>query len=222
MIKAALADPGPAGDLPERSAFIAELPEDLGDEWQHIGFFIDESGHWLSTPVRLQAQIAEAGMIIRPAPQRPVEFAVCLFDRQIVDAGEAPLHQPLSVEFPILIAVGTKPVAAVVMPFIGEANSDPVAGEGPELLDQPVIKFFRPFAGEEGDNLLAAGDEFGPVPPLAVRRVDERDLLRVTAVPAIFRQTDFGGGGFCGEREVSARSSFGSSSKKCNDEFCID
>ena len=53
-------------------------------------------------------------------------FAVALFDRQIIDAGDAQTHQAMFVEFPVLVAVAAEPVAAVVMPFIGKAYGDAV------------------------------------------------------------------------------------------------
>jgi hypothetical protein len=39
------------------------------------------------------------------------------------------------------------------MVLIGEADGDTVAGESPELLDQPIVEFPRPFASEEGLDL---------------------------------------------------------------------
>ncbi len=51
-------------------------------------------------------------MIGRPrAGAVPVKFPLDPLDREIVDAGDAPLHEAVVGEFPILIAVGTKPVA---------------------------------------------------------------------------------------------------------------
>ena len=45
------------------------------------------------------------------------------------------------VELPVLIAVSAKPVAAIVMVFVGKPNGDAVAHEGPQFLDQPVVEF---------------------------------------------------------------------------------
>lgn len=66
------------------------------------------------------------------------------------------MHQPVGREFPVLVAVGAKPLAAVVMPFIGKSDRDAIAGKGPEFLDQPIVQFARPFAGQECDDLGAA------------------------------------------------------------------
>ena len=110
-------------------------------------------------------------MIRRAGALRPAIEAFGFGDRPVVDAGEAPLHQIFAVERPIFVTVGTEPLAAVVMPLIGEAHGDAVAGEGPKLLDQAVVQFTRPFAGQEFDDLGAANRKLGPVPPLAVGRI---------------------------------------------------
>jgi len=73
-------------------------------------------------------------------------FALALRDREIVDAGDTPTHQTVVIEFPVFVAVATKPAAAVVVPFAGEARRDPVLMEAPDLLDQSVIEFSPPFA----------------------------------------------------------------------------
>ena len=55
------------------------------------------------------------------------------------------------------------PVAAVVMPFVGEAHGDAVVGECPDFLDQPVVELARPFAAQKRLDRLAAGKKFGAV-----------------------------------------------------------
>src|SRR5438105_12429886 len=100
-------------------------------------------------------------------------FAFIFDDRQIVDAGNAPAHQAVLVEFPVLVAVAAKPVAAVVVPFIGEAHADAVLPKSPDLLDQSVVEPALPFAGEEGSDRVAALQEFGAVAPAAVARIGE-------------------------------------------------
>src|SRR5271169_1761211 len=95
-------------------------------------------------------EVGEARMVVWPAPQRPVEFALLLSDRMFVNAGEAPGHQTISIELPVLVAIGPEPVAAVVAVFVGEARSDPVASERPQLVAQPIVQFVRPFAREKG------------------------------------------------------------------------
>src|SRR6202012_4343424 len=98
------------------------------------------------------------------------------------------------------VAVGTEPVAAVVVPLVGEAHGDAIAGECPQFLDQAGFLFFLPLSGQERDDVVATIDEFGAVTPLAVDGVSESDLGRVATVPAVLGQTDFLHGGFMGER----------------------
>src|SRR4051794_18715690 len=107
-------------------------------------------------------------MAVGPPTQRPVIFAVALPDRQIVDAGDPKPHQPFIVELPVLVAVTSKPAAAVVVPFIGKAHRDPVVVERPYLLDQPVIEFAVPFARQERLDCFAPLQEFRAVTPPAV------------------------------------------------------
>src|SRR6185369_6243142 len=107
--------------------------------------------------------------------------------------------QAVLVEFPIFIAVGAEPGAAVVMPFIGEAHGDAVALPGPHFLDQTIIMFLGPFASQEGDDLLPPRNELRAVAPAAVRAVSQRHPVRITAVPAILGGTRLLRGGFGGE-----------------------
>ena len=65
---------------------------------------------------------------------------------QVINAGDPLLHEAMLVKFPVLIAIGPDPVSGVVMTFVSRTHGDPVAGESPELLDQPVIEFPRSFA----------------------------------------------------------------------------
>ncbi len=138
-------------------------------------------------------------MVVRPAPQRPAEQPLVLADRQVVDAGVTFVHQSLLVERPVLVAVGAEPVARVVVPFIGEAHGDAVAGKRPEFLDQPVLLLALPLAAEEFDDPLAAADEGRAIAPDAVGTVGQRDALRVAAVPAVLGGADLLRGGFGGE-----------------------
>src|SRR5262245_2067349 len=82
-----------------------------------------------------EAEILQPRVIVRPPAERPVILALALGDRPVVDAGDAPAHQAVLVELPVLVAVRAEPVAAVVAPLIGEAHGDAVAGKGPQPLD---------------------------------------------------------------------------------------
>jgi hypothetical protein len=50
------------------------------------------------------------------------------------------------VEFPVFIAIGAVPLAAVVAPFVGKAHGDALFAEGPQFLDQPVFLLALPFS----------------------------------------------------------------------------
>ena len=88
-------------------------------------------------------------MIVGPTPLRPMKLALGVRDRQVVYGGDAAAHEAGLVELPVLVAIGTKPMAAVVAPFIGEAHGDAVEVEGPDLLDQAIFDLARPFAREK-------------------------------------------------------------------------
>lgn len=115
-------------------------------------------------------------MVIRAPAKSPVKLTIRLGNRKVVDRSDAKLHQSAVVKLPILIAVGPEPVAAVVMKLIDEGHRDPIAGEGPHFLDEPVVKLTPPFAGEECHDLRAALDEFSAIAPFAVFCVGQRDL----------------------------------------------
>src|SRR5215813_9155212 len=139
-------------------------------------------------------------MIVGTATERPMVLALVGGDRQVVDAGDAPPHQALGVELPVLVAVAAKPVAAVVVPFVGEAHRDAVAGECPHFLDQAVVELALPFARQERHDLVAAVQEFGAVAPPAVGRVGERDARRIARVPGVLGHARLLRGRFGGER----------------------
>lgn len=63
-------------------------------------------------------------MIVGSWALRPMKFAFGFGNRQIVNAGMTLFHQAIFVEFPILIAVGAKPVAGRIVPFIGKAHGN--------------------------------------------------------------------------------------------------
>lgn len=82
-------------------------------------------------------------MIVGPPPFRPVEFALALGNRHIVDAGMAQRHQAGRVEFPVLLAVRAKPVACIVVPFIRKAYGDAVSAKLPGQAASSCLKIPR-------------------------------------------------------------------------------
>src|SRR5262249_45224980 len=145
------------------------------------------SGHssCASFIVLLKAEIAQWGMIIRPATEWPVVFALTVFDREIIDAGDPPPHQAFRVELPILVSVAAKPVTGIIVPFIGKAHGDPIVAESPHLLNQSVIELAIPLAREERLDLLAPMNELGTVSRNAVGGIGESYAGRVAGIPGV-------------------------------------
>src|SRR5690242_12251286 len=138
-------------------------------------------------------------MLGRTRACRPAVKARRFSDRQIVDAGVALAHQSVLVERPILVAVRAIPLAGIVVPFVREAHGDAVFGTGPELLDQAIIELFRPFALEECDDRVAAGEEFSAIAPSTIDAVRKRYTLGVAAVPSVLGHPHLQDRGFARE-----------------------
>jgi hypothetical protein len=100
-------------------------------------------------------------------------------NRNVVDGGFAAAHQAVLVELPLLVAVGSIPLAGAVMPFILKPHRDAVAVETPEILDQTVVMLLLPLAGEERDDGGAALKHFRAVTPAAVLGIGQRHPHRV-------------------------------------------
>ena len=136
----------------------------------------------------LKSELAQTWMIVRSTAERPMKFALAFLNRRVIDAGDAQAHQACLIELPVLIAIAAKPVAAVVVPFIGEAHGDAVVVKGPNLLDQAIVEFALPFAGQEGLDGRATLQELGAIPPPAIGRIGERDPGWIARVPGILGQ----------------------------------
>src|SRR5579863_595446 len=74
------------------------------------------------------------------------------------------------------------------MEFIGKAHGNAAAVERPKLFDQAVVQFASPLALEKRNNFLASIQKFRAVSPPGIRGVSQRDLIRVTRIPTIFRE----------------------------------
>jgi hypothetical protein len=129
-----------------------------------------------------------------------MEAAILLRDLDVVDRGLAPLHQAVLVELPLLVAIGAMPLACCIVPLVLKSHRDAVVVERPEILDQAIVEFFRPFAPEERDDRRAALKELRAIAPAAVLGVGERHAFGIARVPGVFRHSSFLGGGFSGER----------------------
>src|SRR5580693_10008346 len=128
-------------------------------------------------------------MLIGASTEEPVIFALATFDRQVVDACDPPSHQAVLVELPILVAIATKPIAGIVVPFICKAHGYPVVAKRPDLLDQPVLQLANPLAYEEGFDGFTATNELGAVAPDAIHRIGERYFGGIARVPGILGET---------------------------------
>src|SRR5262245_9698315 len=125
-------------------------------------------------------------MLVGPSPEWRMVQALAGYDGQVIDAGDTSAHQPVLVEFPILVAVAAEPVTAVVVPLVGETDGDSVITEGPHLLDQAVIQLPVPLAREKSFYGVAALEEFRTIAPLTVDGVGVCHLGGIASVPSIF------------------------------------
>src|ERR1700752_702343 len=80
------------------------------------------------------------------------------------------------VELLILVAIATKPVAGIVVPFICKAHRHTIVAKRPDLLDQPILQIANPLAYEECLDGLAAKNELGAVTPDAIHRIGNATL----------------------------------------------
>ena len=80
----------------------------------------------LPLDVLSESEVAQTGVVVRPGAQRPVKLTVFLADWQVIDARMTHRHQAVCIKLPVLIAERAKPVSRIVMPFIREANGDPM------------------------------------------------------------------------------------------------
>ena len=62
-------------------------------------------------PAPMPIERADVGVIGGSGALRPAELAVALANRLIVDARESPTHEPGVVELPVLVTIGSQPVA---------------------------------------------------------------------------------------------------------------
>ena len=119
-------------------------------------------------------------MAVRAPPDRPVVQAIALADRKVVDAGNVASHQAALVKLPILVAERPKPVAAVVMPLIGETYRDAVLAECPDFFYQAIVKLAVPFALQEGLDVGATLKKLRAIAPATVCCVGKRNASERT------------------------------------------
>src|SRR5882757_2540616 len=103
------------------------------------------------------------------------------------------------IEFPVLIAVTTEPLPAIVMPFVGKPDRNAVHGKCPELFDQAVVEFASPLTAEKCLDCLPALDELGAISPAAIRRVSQCHTSRIARIPSVFGHANFLSSAVCAE-----------------------
>src|SRR5689334_5494606 len=124
------------------------------------------------SPQALHPQFAQAGMAGRPgAGASPEEFALILADRDVVDAGFTPPHQAVIIELPLLVPIGTVPIAGIIVPFVLKTHRNAIGSERPQLLNQAVVQFASPFSPQKFNDCMAAFEELGPITPSAILAV---------------------------------------------------
>jgi hypothetical protein len=94
---------------------------------------------WVAIAVALtglvsEAEVTEPRVNVGAATKRLEKMPLGFCDGVFVDAGEARSHQTVSVEAPVFVAIGAKPLPVVVVIFVGEPYRDTVSGKGPEFL----------------------------------------------------------------------------------------
>src|SRR5260370_25962783 len=77
------------------------------------------------------------------------------------------------------------PVTGGIGPLVLISHGDSVVGEGPQVLDEPVIELPFPLAGKESADRSAAGYEFTAVAPDRVLSVGQGHAVLVAGVPAV-------------------------------------
>src|ERR1700761_8939388 len=106
-------------------------------------------------------------------------------DGEVIDARVSNAHEPVFVEFPVLVSVRTMPLASLVMRLIGETDSNASFTVGPKLFDEPIVQLFRPLAPQECHDGIPADKELRAIAPTRIGRVGKRDCLWISRVPRI-------------------------------------
>ena len=91
----------------------------------------------------------------------------------------------------MLIAIGAKPMAGGIVPFILEAHGNMIFVKRPKLLDEAIVEFASPLPGKEFDDGRAPMEKFRAVPPPAVFRIGKRHPGGIAAIPGILGKANF-------------------------------
>src|ERR1700737_4067514 len=76
------------------------------------------------------------------------------------------------------------------MPLVCKTHRNAIIVKRPQLLDESIVQFLRPFSSEKGDNLCSSVHKLGPISPSRVECVGERHFLSITGIPSVFSQAN--------------------------------
>ena len=141
--------------------------------------------YWGGFALLLQTEFGKPGVIVGAGAQGPKKLAVGIFDREVIDASEAPCYEAVAGESPVLVAERAEPVSAVIVPLVGKPDCDPASVKGPQFPDQPIVLLSNPLPCEKANDALTPGKKLCAVPPHAVNRVRGRDLVWIAGVPGV-------------------------------------
>src|SRR5215471_12034504 len=136
----------------------------------------------------LESQVTQPWVIIGTAPEWPVIFAIRFQNRTIIDGRMPYCHEPVVIEFPVLIAVRAIPVTRIIVPFISEAYRDAVSSKRPEFLDESIVQFLCPLARKKSDDFVSPANELRSISPARVDRVGQGNFSWITSIPAVFSE----------------------------------
>src|ERR1700722_487110 len=109
-----------------------------------------------------------------------------LFDRRIINTRDSPPHESFRIKVPQLNTIRPKPLARIFVPFVFEADRNPIIVKRPQCLLQPVVQLSSPFAMEKRLGLLAPRQKFRAVAPFRIHGICQHDPLRIAHIPQIF------------------------------------
>lgn len=129
-------------------------------------------------------------MSIGASPEGPVELSLIFSDPEFVDACVSRMHQPFRVEFPVFIAIGSKPIARVIVILVGKPDGNPVVQKCPDFLDKSVVQLSGPLPREQRDDLLTPVGELGSISPARINGVCRGDFCRVSAEGTLLAESN--------------------------------
>src|SRR5579872_2161326 len=78
------------------------------------------------------------------------------------------------------------------MPFVFEADRNPIVREAPQFLHETIVEFLLPFAAKELLDRGTATKKLGAISPLGIFSVGARHHFGIACIPRILRGLDLG------------------------------